>query len=165
MDAITTTDWEAAIAGLLTELSGAQDELLELLTLKRNLLVTADAEGLAALAPREEQLIARLEAVQHTRTHLLAQAKAEGKRGDSIRSVAKSLDRRNRAALEPPLEQAAARARILQHQSLTNWVIVQRSLIHLAQMLEIIATGGRLQPTYGMGPAPTASGSLVDQAA
>jgi hypothetical protein len=53
----------------------------------------------------------------------------------------------------------------VQHHSLTNWVLVQRTLIHLSQMLEIIATGGRMKPTYGEGGRTDAGGSLVDQAA
>jgi hypothetical protein len=39
--------------------------------------------------------------------------------------------------------------RVLQHHSLANWVLAQRRLLHVAQSLEIIATGGRMRPTYG----------------
>jgi hypothetical protein len=53
----------------------------------------------------------------------------------------------------------------LQHQSLTNWVLVQRTLLHLSQLIEIIATGGRLKPTYGKGSDHQAGGALVDRAA
>ena len=54
--------------------------------------------------------------------------------------------------------------RLLQHQSLTNWVLAQKALLHVAQMLEIIATGGRLKPTYGKDAWPrTPRGRLVDQ--
>jgi hypothetical protein len=44
-------------------------------------------------------------------------------------------------------------------------VLVQRSLLHLSQLIEIIATGGRPQPTYGNGPERQNCGSLVDRAA
>ena len=60
--------------------------------------------------------------------------------------------------------------RLLQHHSLTNWVLVQRTLIHLSQVLEIIATGGRLKPTYGKddsadsGGFPGRSGGLANLA-
>jgi hypothetical protein len=43
----------------------------------------------------------------------------------------------------------AARMRVLQHHSLVNWVLAQRALLHVSQLLEIIATGGRTQPNYG----------------
>ena len=55
--------------------------------------------------------------------------------------------------------------RLLQNQSITNWVLAQRSLLHVSQLLEIIATGGRLQPTYGEGETVHSVGSLVNQEA
>jgi hypothetical protein len=54
---------------------------------------------------------------------------------------------------------------LLQHESLTNWVLVQRSLLHLSQLIEIVATGGRTQPTYGNGSRRLSCGALVDRAA
>jgi hypothetical protein len=41
---------------------------------------------------------------------------------------------------------------------------VQRTMLHLSHMVEIIATGGQLKPTYGKGGATTNSGALMDQA-
>jgi hypothetical protein len=61
------------------------------------------------------------------------------------------------------MRQAALRARLLRHEGLVNWVLVQRTLIHLSQLLEIIATGGRLQPTYRKEESLRAGGALVDQ--
>jgi hypothetical protein len=55
--------------------------------------------------------------------------------------------------------------RLLQHQSLANWVLAQRSLLHVSQLIEIIATGGRMQPTYGDKESVHARGSLVNQQA
>ena len=55
--------------------------------------------------------------------------------------------------------------RILQHHSLANWVLAQRSLLHVSQLLEIIATGGRMQPTYGDSESVHARGSLVNHEA
>ena len=157
--------WESELAGLLAELSHTQTDVLELLAQKRALLVSADAAGLAALEPREEAIIARLQACQQRRAGLLARATEEGRPNENLRSLARSLPRSEREQLSQQLQEASSRARLLQHHSLTNWVIVQRTLIHLAQVLEIIATGGRTEPTYGKGaPSPT-SGSLVNQAA
>jgi hypothetical protein len=74
------------------------------------------------------------------------------------------LSREQRQTVTPQLKHTAARARLLQHQSLANWVLAQRTVLHLSQMLEIIATGGRLQPTYGKENSAATGGSLVDQA-
>ncbi len=43
-------------------------------------------------------------------------------------------------------------------------VAAQRTVLHLSQLLEIIATGGRAQPTYGKGRSADCGGALLDQA-
>ena len=99
------------------------------------------------------------------REDLLARAKKEGLPSESISALSKALPPEKTGDLPERIAQANARMRLLQNQSITNWIVIQRTLIHLSQMLEIIATGGRLQPTYGEGEPVNASGSLVDRAA
>jgi hypothetical protein len=74
--------------------------------------------------------------------------------------------------MQASIREAAERSRLLQHQCLTNWVLVQRTLLHLSQLIEIIATGGRLQPTYSNSTdrhsphgGAMVGGALVDRAA
>jgi hypothetical protein len=119
------------------------------------------------MAGREQQLIDRLQACHERRQQLLARAEAEGLPGDSIDSLSRRLPAQSRARLQASIQEAASRSRLLQHQSLTNWVLVQRTLLHLSQLIEIIATGGRAKPTYGNGSdrVAAATGALVDQAA
>jgi flagellar biosynthesis/type III secretory pathway chaperone len=159
------TSWEAEVAGMLTELSAVQDELLSVLNRKRELIVASDLEGMQQLQEREQQLAARLQACHDRRSEVLQRAKQSGLPGDSIRSLTAALPAKGRKELTAQVEQAAQQAKFVQHHSLTNWVLVQRTLLHLSQMLEIIATGGRSRPTYGNNAAVVASGSLVDRAA
>jgi hypothetical protein len=63
------------------------------------------------------------------------------------------------------VKETTARMRLLQHNALANWVLAQRSLLHVSQLLEIIATGGRIQPTYGDRESVHGCGSLVNQEA
>jgi len=156
--------WEEELSALLSDLSAVQAELLDLLSRKRQLLVTADLEGLADLQPDEEQLAGRLQACHDQRAALLQRAAERGLPATSVRELTAALPRDQRHELTPRVKQTAARARLLQHQSLANWVLAQRTVLHLSQMLEIIATGGRLQPTYGKENSAAAGGSLVDQA-
>ncbi len=158
-------DLESEIVAFLSELSSAQTEMLKMLVEKRACLVAYDGPGLEAIVPREEQLIARLQTCLDRRSELLARADDQGLPHQSIRDLAGSLAGGQRSALAKSVQQASSQARILKHNSLTNWVLVQRTLIHLSQMLEIIATGGRPQPTYGKGDAASSSGVMVDQAA
>jgi hypothetical protein len=159
------TSWEPELAQLLNDLLGVQGELLAMLCRKRELLVAADTAGLAALGLQEEQLIGRLQECVRRREQLLARAAQEGLPSGSLQELSGALPKAHRDRLDGDLRSATARARLLQHHSLTNWVLVQRTLIHLSQMLEIIATGGRLQPTYGAGALVGAAGALVDRAA
>ena len=159
------TSWESELATLLTDLLAVQDELLGTLSRKRQLLVDADTDGLAAIGGQEERLIGSLQECLKRREELLGRAAREGLPSASIRSLSRAIPQAQRGELEDRVRLAGARARLLKHHSFTNWVLAQRTLIHLSQMLEIIATGGRLQPTYGEGQPAGASGALVDRAA
>ena len=57
------------------------------------------------------------------------------------------------------------RMRLLQTGLLTNWLLAQRTLLHISQLLEIIATGGRIQPTYVVSESVQSRGALLDQEA
>jgi hypothetical protein len=159
------TAWESELAEFLTDLSAVQAESLEILSRKRALLVAGNAGELAGLAERENALIERLQGCLDRRQQLLARAAEDGLPSDSIRSLSAALPSQQKRQLAGPLADAARRARLLEHQSLTNWVLVQRTLIHLSQMLEIIATGGRPKPTYEKGKSLDATGALVDRVA
>ncbi len=156
--------WESDLAELLTDLSAVQEELLQVLDRKRELLVAGRADELAPVAQQEEGLVVKLQDCVSRREVLLRRASDEGRPAGSIQALTDSLPRPRRTELSPRVKVASARARLLRHQSLTNWVLAQRTLIHLSQLLEIIATGGRLQPTYGEREPVNASGSLVDRA-
>jgi len=162
---------EADIAGLLSDLSAVQRDLLDVLTQKRGLLAAGDSEALPAISVREQDLVTRLQACHDRRQQLLAQAADDGLPSDSIQSLSKSLPSNSRNRLRGNLDEARERSRLLQHECLTNWVLVQRTLLHLSQLIEIIATGGRMQPTYGKGldrqgqPGDAVvGGALVDRA-
>lgn len=162
---MTNDPWERDLTALLHELSATQGDLLSLLDEKRQKIVARDTAGLAEMAPREEAIVVRLQACQKSRRELLQRAAGQRLPSDSIRSLAKVLPEPARGEMAEQVEEAGRRFRLLSHQSLTNWVLIQRSLLHLSQLLEIIATGGRKNPTYGKVESNRAGGSLVDQAA
>ncbi|HEX7376693.1 MAG TPA: flagellar protein FlgN [Pirellulales bacterium] len=162
---MTNDPWERDLTALLHELSATQSDLLSLLDDKRRLIIARDTAGLAELAPREEAIVVRLQTCQQKRRELLELAASRRLPSDSIRSLARVLPEPARAEMVEQVEEAGRRFRLLNHQSLTNWVLIQRNLLHLSQLLEIIATGGRKNPTYGKVESARFGGSLVDQAA
>jgi hypothetical protein len=159
-----TINWESELAALLERLSAAQQGLLSLLATKRELIISRDHQSLAALASREGELAIELQACQQIRQELLTQADSEGLPGRSLEALSSALPKSTAASLERPVAEARNRARLIRHECLTQWVAVQRTVLHLSQMLEIIATGGRSQPTYGKGRGGERSGALMDQA-
>ncbi len=164
-DALHVAAWDQELGELLSTLSAVQHDLLAVLTEKQKRLTRPEAGALAEIQEREAELIARLEAVHLRRRELLERAGQEGLPAQSLAALTAALPDEERRQLAPQIDQASARASLLQHHSLTNWVVVQRTLLHLSHLLEIIATGGRMQPTYGTEAAAPRSGGLVDQAA
>ena len=186
----TSIAWEAELANLLSELSVVQDDLLDVLSEKRRLMVANDGEAMLALEAREQNVATRLQQCAQRRETLLRRADQQGLPCNNIRELAAAIPadaisangegadgegneeqaiEAKRAALGKQAKAAALRARLLQHESLTNWVLAQRTLLHLSQILEIVATGGVEKPTYAKGQTPVATaaatGALVDRAA
>ncbi|ADB17037.1 FlgN family protein [Pirellula staleyi DSM 6068] len=157
--------WEQKIGLLLDELSSVQSELLGVLSAKRDCLARLDLEQMHALQSTELEVSSRLEACHAKRNELLATAAKEGLPHDSITQLSKTMPARDRKVVEQRIAQSSAQMRLLQHQSLTNWVAAQRALLHVSQLLEIIATGGRPEPTYGDSQPLHGRGSLVNQEA
>jgi flagellar biosynthesis/type III secretory pathway chaperone len=157
--------YETEIAELLAELADVQGALLTALNEKRQLLASGDISALPTISAREQELAARLQACHDRRQQLLQRADSDGLPADSIQSLSDRLPKPSRDRVQASIREAANRSQLLRHQCLTNWVVVQRTLLHLSQLIEIIATGGRPKPTYDKGPAPRAGGALVDRAA
>ncbi|MGA2617022.1 MAG: flagellar export chaperone FlgN [Thermoguttaceae bacterium] len=162
---LTQSSLEAEVAALLTDLLSGQNELMEILSRKRALLAAADHRGLSAIAADEQRLLDMLQECLRRREQLLARAAAEGLPAGSVQALAQALPAARREPLTRQITAAQSRARLLRHHSLINWIVVQRTLIHLSQLLEIIATGGRFQPTYGEAGRSCAHGALVDHTA
>lgn len=159
------TNWESELATFLTELSAVQGDSLDVLGRKRDALAHSDTEKLATIQADEEVLMERLRQCLARREELLARAADQGLPADSIRSLAGELAGPQSRQMVNQLNQTTQRARLLQHHSLTNWVLAQRTLIHLSQILEIIATGGRQKPTYSKEEKSQNRGALVDRVA
>lgn len=156
------TDNSDDLAGLLNELSSVQTELLSLLDRKRERLAGGRPEDIQEFHEEEQLLATRLGKCQEHRQVMLEQAKAQGLPSDSLKSLVQAMPAGERSPLAAQVKDASSRMRLLQHQSLANWVMAQRSLLHLAQLLEIIATGGRMKPTYGNASSALTRGSLMN---
>lgn len=156
-------DWEADLTSLLDELSNVQTELLDVLSEKRDSMASNDAQKMIDLHPRAEALCDRLRSCHQRREQLLVVAQEQGLPAKNLGNIASTLARGKRAAVNKQMSAASARMRLLQHQSLANWVLAQRTILHLSQLLEIVATGGQMQPTYSRDKPSDSCGALVDK--
>lgn len=163
--AAATHDWETQLAALLQDLSDVQGDLLQVLAEKRQVILRGDAPGMNTLAGREGELLSRLEDCHRRRAALLAEAGAAGTPAASLTDLASRVAPGGKAKVHRDLRAASQNLRKLQSESLSNWVLAQRSLLHVSQLLEIIATGGRIQPTYEKDASTHARGNLVDSEA
>lgn len=134
---------EAALANLLNELSLVQDEMLEVLAAKGNLFASGELSGIAVIREREASLEKRLQACHDQRRRLLAITAEQRWPADTLESVTLRLMPGPHDHLEAHLNEPGARRQLLQHGGLTRWVSAQCSMLHLSQLLEVLATGGR----------------------
>jgi len=155
--------WESELAEFLRQLSAVQERTLDVLVRKRQMLAAADGEGLAGMAGEEQEVMESLQGCLERREELLEQAQREGLPSSDLGALAKALPKAGQGPLAAQIREAAHRTRLLRHSSLTNWVLMQKTLLHLSQLLEIIATGGQFQPTYEKGGCASSPGVLVDR--
>ena len=154
------------ITTFLRELSTIQDNTLAFLKRKGELLGKADTKGLVAIADEEEIVMDRLQNVFEQRQQILEEAKDSGLPHENLESLAARIDKVHLGhSLEEQCRATIGKSKQLQHQSLSNWVLAQRTAIHLSQLMDIISTQGRPSPTYSnkqRRDKPCGAGGFVD---
>jgi hypothetical protein len=161
---MSDNQWESEVAALLNRLSHTQERLLDLLNRKRELLLQRDRQGLSNLVVEEQRLCAELQACQDLRQNTLALASAAGLPAASIRQLVGNLPGESQQPLRQSVDAAQQRAHLLRHHCMSQWVAMQRTVLHLSHLIEILATGGQIKPTYGRRGTALPSGALMDQA-
>ncbi|MDA7951954.1 MAG: flagellar protein FlgN [Pirellulaceae bacterium] len=164
-------DWEREVVSLIQLLWKVQDDLLKVLKQKREYIKTGDFEKCKTVETLEQSVLKRLQDCYTRRESLLALATEEGFSVENLSQLAKVVSKNSAPHLRNQLSEASMRMRFLQNECLTNWVLAQRSLLHVSQLLEIISSGGKEKSTYKQGKnvqADTAyatRGNLLDGAA
>lgn len=160
------------LARFVSTLENVQQELLALLAVKRKALDAFNSDELIGLSGQESALAARLQALVSRRAELLEQARQGGFAAATLSELAGAIgkhvaDARVRAALEmlqTRIVRSQERTSQLQKECWVHWIISHRCYNHYTDLLEMIAHGGRLAPTYGDSLSAT-GGSLLDAAA
>jgi hypothetical protein len=91
------------------------------------------------LAPREQALVDRLQACHDRRTELLAQALKRSSTPTEMRAIDQVPPDALRREQTGQARTAESCWRLLSHQSLANWALIQRTLLDLSRSLVAIA--------------------------
>ena len=160
--------WRKQLADFLTATLQAQQEAVALLERKREMFAKNDLTAVGELSKDEQAASERLQHCLLEREKLLQYATAEGLPAQSIEILAKAVVPYSDDEFFALLRSVRFETQKLRQNNIANWCITQRGMLHTSQMLEIIATRGRMRSTYtrshqrNIGPT---GGSLVDRKA
>ena len=159
------SNWRNQLRKFLGETLQAQKDVAELLERKRELFMKNDLAAIGALAKEEQTAADRLKQCLAEREKLLQYAAAEGLPSQSVELLAKAVVPYSDDEFFALLRSVQYQTQLLRQHNVTNWVVTQRGMLHASQMLEIIATRGRLRSTYTrehQRNIGTTGGTLVD---
>lgn len=140
---------ETKIIEFFSDLSDAQEATFEILQRKTQHLAHADIHEISELLGEEQKAVDQLRECLNRREKILELAKNENLPHDSLESLVRHLSKEHGdTSLMQRCLNCKNRTRIMQLQSLTNRVLVQRSISHFSQILEMIAAKGRINTTY-----------------
>lgn len=156
-------DWLDEVERFVDVLETTQQELLGTLRLKRRALASADVDDLARLTSAASEVAQRLKSLTTWRSKLLDEARHSG-----IESATLSDALSNDAALRPEtlrgrLEAVQVRFGEARREAWVQWIVARRAGSCYADILDIIARGGRRSPVYGDMPGG-GGGVMIDAA-
>ncbi|MDR3109523.1 MAG: flagellar protein FlgN [Planctomycetaceae bacterium] len=163
---MTNINWQVELTMFFNELESAQENAMSVLQRKQKSLANANVKEIQTVTEEEKASVERLEVCLKRRETLLEEAAKNKLPSDSIESLCKVLPQN--AGLTDRVKKSKHNSRLIQYQSLTNWVITQRSVIHLNQLIELIKNKGKKSPTYNKDKQktnPNNGGNLVDKVA
>lgn len=158
-------DWETELTELLDDLLETQQEMLRVLGEKREAMTQRDLKRIQSLQPLEESLCKRLIDCQERRADILTVAKQAQLPDENLTQLSRAVATDANGNIHHKVKNVSDHTNLIRHQSLTNWIIAQRNLLHVSQLLEIIASGGQQMSTYGNAASTSPNGFMLDQQA
>ncbi|MDR1492431.1 MAG: flagellar protein FlgN [Planctomycetaceae bacterium] len=156
------------LSDFLENLLTSQKETTALLERKRSLFAVNDIAAIEAMIPQERQAAETLQQRLAEREKLLQDAAAEGLPSESLETLAHAVVSESDDEFWRMFRTAQYQSQLLRQRNITNWVVAQRGLLHVSQMLDVIASRGQPRPTYARSHGKstgTVGGSLMDRKA
>ncbi|MDR1385872.1 MAG: flagellar protein FlgN [Planctomycetaceae bacterium] len=160
--------WQHQLSKFLKSLLSAQQETITLLERKQSLFAANDLTAIETMIPQERQAAETLQQCLAERQKLLQDAAAEGLPSESVGMLARAVVPDQDEEFWRIFRTTQYQSSLLRQHNITNWVVTQRGLLHISQMLDIIAARGQPRPTYTRNHSKnigTTGGSLMDRKA
>ncbi|MDZ4689367.1 MAG: flagellar export chaperone FlgN [Planctomycetaceae bacterium] len=152
--------WLDDVERFVEVLEATQQELLATLRLKRRALASADVDDLQRLNAAATEVAQRLKSLTEWRARLLVQA---GQPGATLSDVLAQRAHLRPETLRGRLEAVQLRFGEARREAWVQWIVVQRAGGCYADILDLIARGGKRSPVYGDMPGGS-GGAMIDTA-
>ncbi|MDR0391349.1 MAG: flagellar protein FlgN [Planctomycetaceae bacterium] len=136
-----------SIFDFLSQLTEVQELAISVLGEKQVFLVDSGNLELEEVSVREGELVTRLREIQDKRQAILRRAEKSGTKAESITVLCQLLFPTN-LNLRKQINDAKQRSRQIHFLALSNLTMMQRSISHLGQIMELIETRGLGKTTY-----------------
>uniref|UniRef100_A0A7C2PHP2 Flagellar protein FlgN n=1 Tax=Schlesneria paludicola TaxID=360056 RepID=A0A7C2PHP2_9PLAN len=158
-----SSTWLDDVERFVDVLEATQQELLATLRLKRRALASADAADLQRLNVAAAEVAQRLKALTAWRTRLLDDAGLEGQPAATLSDVLAQRATLRPETLRARLEAVQLRFGEARREAWIQWIVAQRAGGCYADILDLIARGGKRSPVYGDMPGGS-GGVMIDTA-
>lgn len=150
----------------LAHLRAAQDDLLELLNAKKDLLLTQPSSEWNRLVTQEQELLRRLQGLVRLRQRVLETAQGVGQPARSIAELLQVLSPADWPVLSLEVQAVRATGQRIQHESWSQWIVAHRGFRHYSELRELIAHRGEAPPDYQLRGSSSSGtgGALLDTA-
>jgi hypothetical protein len=155
--------WLDEVERFVEVLETTQQELLGTLRLKRRALASADVDDLNRLNAAAAEVAQRLKSLADWRAKLLDQANAVGLSATSLSEALAVQASLRPETLRGRLEAVQVRFGEARREAWVQWIVAQRAGGCYADILDLIARGGKKSPVYGDMPL-SAGGVVIDAA-
>lgn len=163
-----TSAWLDELTRFTQVLDQSQQALLAVLRLRRQSLQKATVLELERFNEAGRQSAQRLQVLGVWRQRLISDAQREGDHGDTLVEILANDVTPATEVLRGRLLLLQRRFAEVQREAWIEWVVTQRSSAYYAEVLDLIAHGGRMSPVYTdqpLTPQSSTGGVMLDAAA
>lgn len=164
---IAENDLSNEIDRLLTAILALQQELAAVYRAKREAVRRAIAAEIDRLNQREERLVTDLKVHVRQRHQILQRVNPMVGPSDTLEKLVRSFSDPHRGRLLARMDEIRRLVEANRRESWVLWIVSKQSLRLFADMLDLIANGGRKAPVYfaGLGNEMSFGGAILDASA